>query len=151
MHSKITVNFSRALNLMLTGIFFLIAVTAFSQSNITGKVTDSTGNPLAGATVKIKGSNKATKTNEQGVFSLQGVTASSPVLVISYIGFADKEVKTTGTENLVISLAEKTAVTEEVIVTGVFDRRSALQSSIAISTLKSDAISKLAPTARLIY
>jgi outer membrane receptor protein involved in Fe transport len=128
---------------MLTGIFFLIAVAAFSQNTITGKVTDSTGNPLIGATVKIKGSNKATKTNEQGVFSLPGASTSSTLLV-SYVGFADKEVKASGT-GLVISLNEKLNETQEVIVTGVFDRRTALQSSIAISTLKSDVISKLAP------
>src|SRR5262245_24843456 len=130
MQSKITVNFSRALSLMLTAIFFLIALNAFSQNNLTGKVTDSSGSPLVGATVKIKGSNKDTKTNEQGVFSLQDVSTSAPVLIISYIGFADKEIKASGAD-LVVRLAEKAAVTEEVVVTGVFDRRTALQSSIA--------------------
>ena len=144
MQSKITVKFSRALSLMLTGIFFLIAGSAFSQNSITGKVTDNTGNPLAGATVRIKGSNNATKTNEQGVFSFQGVNSSAAVLVVSYIGFADKEVKAAGSD-IMVQLAEKATETEEVVVTGVFDRRTALQSSIAISTLKRDAISKLAP------
>jgi outer membrane receptor protein involved in Fe transport len=146
MQSKTTVKFSRALSLTLTGIFFLIAVAAFSQNNITGKVTDSTGNPLPGATVKIKGSNKATKTNDQGAFSLPQGTLPSTVLVVSYVGFADKEVSvSSGQQILSITLSEKSNETQEVVVTGVFDRRTALQSSIAISTLKSETISKLAP------
>jgi len=53
MQSKTTVKFSRALSLILTGIFFLIAISAFSQGNITGKVTDSTSNPLIGAEASL--------------------------------------------------------------------------------------------------
>src|SRR4030095_11964346 len=137
-------SFFQAFGVILTASFFFISITAFSQSDINGKVVDSTGSPLVGATVKVKGTSIATKTNEQGLFSLKGVTSTSPVLDVSYVGFADKEINP-GAGDLVITLTEKLKEAQEVIVTGVFDKRSALQSSIAISTLKSDAISKLAP------
>src|SRR4051794_38272224 len=146
MHRRKSANFFRALGATITAIFFFVSFTAFAQVNISGKVTDSSGSPLIGATVKIKGTNKATKTNEQGAFSLQNVTSVSPVLIVSYVGFADKEVNASSNlENLVVTLKEKSGETQEVVVTGVFDKRTALQSSIAISTLKSAEISKLAP------
>jgi len=144
MRRKKNKSFFTALPIIPTAIFFFISITAFSQSDISGKVIDSTGSPLVGATVKIKGTSIATKTNEQGLFSLKGVTTTSPVLAVSYVGFADKEINP-ATGDLVITLAEKPGEAQEVIVTGVFDKRTALQSSIAISTLKSDEISKLAP------
>src|SRR4030095_16640106 len=144
MHCKKNTSFFKDLSVFLTAIFFFTSITAFSQSDISGKVVDSTGSPLVGATVKIKGTSVATKTNEQGLFSLKGVTTTTPVLAVSYVGFADKEINP-ATGDLVITLTEKLREAQEVIVTGVFDKRTALQSSIAISTLKSDAISKLAP------
>src|SRR5690349_60748 len=53
-------------------LFFLLLLQlpVFSQAgNLSGKVTDGAGSPLAGATVKIKGTAKSTTTNDQGVFS----------------------------------------------------------------------------------
>ena len=126
--------------------FLLMSVYAIAQSGtVSGKVIDNSGKLLPGATVKIKGTNEVTKTDEQGVFSLKSATPAQD-LIISYVGYADKEMKLSGSrEGLVITLQEKAGETEEVIVTGVFDKRTALQSSIAISTLKSEEIRKLAP------
>src|SRR5215831_7344446 len=144
MYHKKSTSFSKAISFLMIAAFLFISLAGFSQTNISGKVIDSSGSPLIGASVKIKGTNKATKTNEQGAFSLQNVTSASPVLIISYVGFEDKEISAS-TENLIVTLKEKSGETQDVVVTGVFDKRSALQSSIAISTLKSETISKLAP------
>jgi TonB-linked SusC/RagA family outer membrane protein len=54
--------------------------------DITGKVTDADGNPLAGATVKVKGSSKGTTTNNDGVFVLKAVDENA-TLEISFVGF----------------------------------------------------------------
>src|SRR6185436_18618816 len=121
MHRRKNTSFFIALSVILTAIFFLTSITAFSQSDISGKVVDSTGSPLVGATVKIKGTSVATKTNEQGLFSLKGVTTTSPVLAVSYVGFADKEINP-ASGDLVITLTEKPGEAQEVIVTGVFDK-----------------------------
>ena len=64
------------------------------QMDIHGRVTDSLGNPLAGASVTIKGTNKGTKTNAKGEFDMQDVR-SNMVLVISYTGYSSKEVTLT--------------------------------------------------------
>lgn len=54
--------------------------------DITGRVTDSDGNPLGGANVKVKGTNNGTTTNADGVFVLKGVNDNA-VLEISYVGY----------------------------------------------------------------
>jgi TonB-linked SusC/RagA family outer membrane protein len=54
--------------------------------DITGKVTDADGNPLAGATVKVKGTSKGTTTNNDGVFVLKDVDDNA-TLEISFVGY----------------------------------------------------------------
>lgn len=61
------------------------------QMDIHGRVRDSLGTPLAGASVTIKGTNKGTKTNAKGEFDMKDVR-SDMILVISYTGYTSKEV-----------------------------------------------------------
>ena len=58
----------------------------------TGRVVDEKAAPLVGANVRIKGTNKGAKTNENGIFTLKGVDEDT-VLEISYIGYKIREVK----------------------------------------------------------
>ena len=71
----------------------LIAEKSFNINiEVSGTITDvATGKPLAGATVKLKGSNQATTTDENGKFTLQ-VPGAGSVLVISYVGYEEKQV-----------------------------------------------------------
>ncbi|HRI19416.1 MAG TPA: TonB-dependent receptor [Panacibacter sp.] len=125
---------------MITGLH------AYAQnSNVSGKVTDPKGNPLANATVTVKGTSHSTTTNELGAFSLNNVPESG-TLIISYIGYANSEVKYTAGTAINIALEEKIAEADEVIVTGVFDKRTKMESSVAISTLNAKQITQLAPT-----
>ena len=55
---------------LLTCFLFFLSFNSFAQSgNITGKVIDKDGKPLAGATIKIKGTNRTTTTNDQGNYT----------------------------------------------------------------------------------
>ncbi|SEM37010.1 TonB-linked outer membrane protein, SusC/RagA family [bacterium A37T11] len=58
---------------------------------LTGRVTDFLGTPLANATVRVKGTSRATFTNKNGEFILRGVEDNA-TLQISYLGFATREV-----------------------------------------------------------
>jgi len=60
--------------------------------DVTGRVVDESGNPLPGATVKVKGKTQTTKTNKDGEFLLKDVDEDA-VLRISYVGYADLEIK----------------------------------------------------------
>jgi len=86
--------------------------------DLRGRVVDENGQPLVGATVKVKSLNKFTKTNEQGEFSLQGVEEGA-VLEISFLGYKVREVKAAaniGNVSLEISTGELEEV--EVVSTG---------------------------------
>lgn len=58
---------------------------------VRGHVADSTGAPLSGATVMIKGTTKGTKTNVKGDFEMKDIP-SNAVLMISFTGYVDKEI-----------------------------------------------------------
>ncbi|WP_158638405.1 TonB-dependent receptor [Panacibacter ginsenosidivorans] len=112
---------------------------------ISGKVTNQKGEPLAGASVLIKGTNNGTKTDDQGKFSFTGLTSTNVTVIISYVGYNDKEIKISAGKSSVlnISLEEKSNDNEEIIVTGVFDKRKKMEASVAITTINSTQISKL--------
>ncbi len=139
--------FARAAHFFgLLCFFILLVVTSFAQSgNLTGKITNQSGSPFAGATVAIKNTTTATITNEQGVFVFNAAPANG-VLVVSYVGFATTEAKFSSGQQVHISLKESEGQNDEVIVTGVFDKRTKLESSVAISTLSARQMAQLAPT-----
>lgn len=142
MTSKNSIALCIALSILLC---FIVPFTAAAQSaTVSGKITDKKGAPLAKATVTVKGSSTSTAANEDGSFELQNVPASGE-LVISFIGFTTKEIKYTAGKKLDITLEETSGETDEIIVTGVFDKRKKLESSVAITTLTTKDIDRMAP------
>lgn len=101
--------------LLLTLLSF--SLTALAQQKVTGKVKDSSGEPVIGASVVVKGNNTmGTITDFDGNFMLDVPTKS--VLVISYIGYVTQEVPTAGKKSLEIILKEDTKTLDEVVVIG---------------------------------
>jgi len=86
--------------------------------NISGKVTDEKGNPLPGATVRVKSSNRAVITNAQGNFQLNDVEEGA-VLVVSYIGYKPKEVPArSGFMDVVLDVTSAELASVVVVSTG---------------------------------
>ncbi len=81
-----------------------------------GVVKDASGEPIIGASVSVKGTKNATVTNIDGEFSLSGVTKGTTI-VISYIGFENREVKWDG-RDMNVNLAEDAQGLDEVVVVG---------------------------------
>ena len=75
--------------LMLCGVF------AFAQNRVvSGKVTDTDGNPVPFATVAVKGTNKALSADKDGAYSL--TVKNTDVLLISGAGYVNLEVPVAG-------------------------------------------------------
>jgi TonB-linked SusC/RagA family outer membrane protein len=94
---------------------------AFSQERtITGKITDEvTKGPVAGATVKVKGSRSAVSTNTEGFFSIKA-PSGGVTLVISSIGYATKEIPAGASSGeLSIMLGTDSKQLGEVVVTAL--------------------------------
>jgi TonB-linked SusC/RagA family outer membrane protein len=79
-------------------------VNYFLSIDVSGKVTDESGQPLAGAGVRIKDSNRTVVTNEKGEFTLKGVDENL-VLVITYLGYQNREIKVAKELNIVLLMA----------------------------------------------
>jgi iron complex outermembrane recepter protein len=125
-------------------ILTFMSFSVFAQSSkISGNVKSGEGNPIVGASIVIKGTNKGTTTDANGNFSLE--VSQNNTLVVSSIGFSNNEVAIKGQTNLSILLVENNKGLDEVVVTGVFDKRTALNSSIAISSINAVQIEKTAP------
>ena len=92
----------------------LLTVTQ-QTGKIKGTIVDSkTGEPVIGASVKVKGTKLAAVTDLNGEFELN--THANATLQISYVGFKETEVK--ASNGMQISLEEDTESLEEVVVVG---------------------------------
>ncbi|WP_211316338.1 von Willebrand factor type A domain-containing protein [Niabella yanshanensis] len=111
----------------------ILTFLAFVQKNvtITGIVTDTSGQPIAHATVQEKGTSNSTSADAKGKFSIS-VNGSGSVLIITAVGFNQKEVRTNGKSSLKIVLEPATQKMEEVVVTAMgVQRSSQLTGSVA--------------------
>ena len=104
---------------MAVVLSLLSATSMYSQQNltrITGKVIDGNGEPLIGVTVRVKNAGTGTTTGINGDFTLQASPAST--LVLSYIGYANVEVKANPNGVMNITMTEDNQLLEEVVVVG---------------------------------
>lgn len=104
--------------LLLVLILFWGGQLLFAQTKtITGKVLDDTGLGMPGVNVSVKGTTNGTSTNIDGDFVLMGVDKTS-VLVFSFIGYLNQEVKVDNQTSFNVTLKEDTQAIQEVIVVG---------------------------------
>jgi TonB-linked SusC/RagA family outer membrane protein len=107
----------RRLLLIMLSMLLVSAQLLAQNRTITGKVTDAQGNGVTNASVTVKGTNVGTTTTTDGSFSLS-VPENARTLVISSVGFANREVAI-GTANTVnATLAATEAAMQEVVVVG---------------------------------
>lgn len=100
--------------------------------DIRGRITNESGEPVEGASITIKGSNKGTATDAAGNFTLQ-VPGDGSVLVISYVGYQtiEKKVSHSITE-IKIVLVQMESKVEDVVVIGYgTQRKTEVTSAVA--------------------
>jgi TonB-linked SusC/RagA family outer membrane protein len=87
------------------------------QLSVSGIVLDENGEALIGATVEVKNEKRGTLTNENGQYTLSGISGSA-ILLFRYIGFETKEVPIEGKQTMNVTLEESEKTLSEVIVIG---------------------------------
>ena len=89
------------------------------QQNITvsGKITDSSGLPLVGVTIVVKGTSNGIISDFEGKYSLSNVPADATIL-FSFIGMKTQEIRVDNRSSINISMQEETVGLEEVVAIG---------------------------------
>ena len=94
------------------------AAQAVQQNNVVrGQVKDKMGEPIIGATVKVKGSNLGVVTDIDGNFEMRNAP-SGGVLVITYVGYKPQEVAFKAGQSVNVTIEEDTETLQEVVVVG---------------------------------
>ena len=89
--------------LVLLGAGLLMtAATASAQKLVSGRVTDTHGEPVMGATVRVPGTKVITTTDANGNFKLKGVPATAKKISVSYIGMQPTTVSVAGNVQVVL-------------------------------------------------
>lgn len=115
-----------------------------TQFQITGTIKDQNGTPLPGANVVEKGTTNGVTADFDGNYTIQ-LNNANATLIISFIGYATKEINIDGQNNFNIVLKESSAGLDEVVLIGYGSvKKSDLTGSV--SSVKSEDISAFPTT-----
>jgi len=122
MMSKFTIQ-----RIMLFYLMITLSLTAFSQQlTISGKITTTAGESLAGATVRIKALNRSTSTSVLGEYRFDGLAAGNYIVEVNSVGYVSQS-KSVATQNnsiqLDFTLESDQANIDEVVVIGYGTQR----------------------------
>ena len=110
-------------------------------NTISGVVKDDAGEPIMGATVKVKGTSNGAITDADGLFTIEAPQGST--IVVSYIGFSDRELRASRNMNIIIK--EDAKALDEVVVVGYGTMRRADMTG-AISSVNTNELAKRTTT-----
>ena len=116
------------------------------SKQVKGTIVDDTGMPVIGANVMVKGTTNGTITDMDGKFSLD--VEEGATLVVSYIGFANQEIKVGKQTNLSIALKEDSKALDELVVVG-YGTQKKVNLTGAVTEIKSEDFIEDRPIAQL--
>jgi len=120
--------------LFFVALMFSMTLTVLAQNTrtITGKLSDENGEPLIGATIKLKGAPIGIVTDIDGNYSISVPAGENNMLIVSYVGYLTKEVEVKNNNILNIILTpEPVALTETVVVGYGTQKKIHLTGSVA--------------------
>ncbi|MDX1940982.1 MAG: TonB-dependent receptor [Saprospiraceae bacterium] len=125
---------------LLTDPSFLTNETTV-EITVTGRVLDATTNePLAGATLIVKGSSQGTTTDVDGNFTIT-VPDENAVLLVNFVGYVELEVAVAGRTNIDILLQSNALELSQVVVIG-YGSTTKREMTGAAKSVKSDDFNK---------
>lgn len=114
-------------------ILLILPLMVLAQSKVSGKVVDSDGQPLPGASVIEKETSNGTTTDFDGKYSLE--VGKNTTLIVSFVGYTTKEVSVNGQSTINITLANGQELDEVVIVGNRAKSRTILDSPVPIDNV----------------
>ena len=126
--------------ILLCAILVVTQVTAQNKT-IRGRVTEDGKKPLSNASIIVKGTTVAAKTNEEGLYSIT-IPANGKVLKFSSLNFEDQEVNIGSKSEINVILVNTVSELQQVIVTGYGTTKKATNTG-SIATVKASEIENL--------
>lgn len=129
----------------------ILTVETYCQTTISGRVTDNQSQPVFGANVYLKNAYDGAATDTLGIFRFQTTEAENQILVISCIGYADKEIilnMSKNHENIQVSLAEEINKIDGITITAGAFEASDTKKSVLLRTF--DIVTTAGATADIV-
>ena len=121
---------------LIASLMLLFTNVLSAQKTVTGKISDSQSQPVAGATISVLGTNAATQTDATGNFSIV-VPSGRNTLSISSVGFTTQEINVATLNMVSLSLETSTSTLDEVLVTGYStQRKKDITGSVSVVNVK---------------
>ncbi|HMH20426.1 MAG TPA: SusC/RagA family TonB-linked outer membrane protein [Puia sp.] len=134
--------------LTLLAILVLYTVHGVAQTKVfTGRVTDPQGQPVAFASIKVKGQKSGVAADADGSYSIHA--KAGDVLSVSGTGYVSREVVVGETSSLNIQMVRSSVNLTEVVVTALGQTQSKAKIGYSAQTFKTDAITKNGVTGAL--
>ena len=136
-------NIIRLITAVLTAIclFVSVDVAAKGQVRISGRILDSSGNPVVGVAVIEKGTANGTISDSEGNYTLT-VEGSDAVLTFSCLGYIGQDQTTGNRSQINVTMQEDTLNINEVIVTGYGQTVTKDKLTAAISKVSSEVLER---------
>ena len=126
---------------ILLGAILMVTQVAAQNKTIKGRVTEDGKKPLSNASIIVKGTTVAAKTNDEGYYSIT-IPANGRVLKFSSLNFEDQEVNIGSKSEINVILVNTVSDLQQVIVTGYGTTKKATNTG-SIATVKASEIENL--------
>lgn len=121
----------KIVRMLMAAIFAVTCMSMQAQTTVTGTVTDSSGEPVIGASVVEKGKSNGAATDIDGNYTIT-VSGPNASLVFSYVGCESQTVALKGRTRVDVTLADSREALDEVVVVGYgTQRKSDITGSVA--------------------
>ena len=127
-------------------VLMLAGFTALQAQAVTGKVMDSTGETLIGASIQVEGTTTGTVSDIDGNFALS-IPANSERLIVTYTGYTTLEVPiVTGQTVYSLTMLESATALDQVVVTAAGIERNKRDLGYAVTTIGGDEVGTVRET-----
>lgn len=112
-----------------------------NRISVKGTVTDTSGEPLIGVSIRVKNSTQGSITDVDGNYNVSVPNANS-VLVFSYMGYATQEVTVGSNRTFNIVMKDDSQLLDQVVVTALGIKREKKALGYSVSSVSADDITK---------
>ena len=127
--------------LLLVAFAMFTSVVMFAQTTVSGTVSDTNGEPLPGANIKVESKSVGTNTDFDGKFTMT-VTDTPPFNIeISMLGYKTQKVAITkNNQNVSVTLTENATSLDEVVVSASRTPERIMESPVTVERMDIRAI-----------